>query len=181
MKKWKRLSRKSLHKNQWTEFIHDRFETEDGRQGDYYFMKTPVGSVITVPLLDDGRLVLHREYRYVFDRESLEFPSGGIKVGQTPEEAAMAELEEETGFIAGKLEKRLEIAPVNGLFLEYLRVFFASGLTAGEAKPDEFEEFEQVLMTPDEIDQAIASGEIWDGFSIIAWHLCKETVIKKLK
>lgn len=181
MKSWKTLKTESLHKNPWTEFLHKRFETPDGKQGDYYYMKTPVGSVIIVPVLDDGRLVLHREYRYLFDRVSLEFPSGGIKLEQTDEEAAVAELQEETGYTAGHIEKIREVAPANGLFEEYMRVYLAHGLVAGETNPDEFESFESVLMTVEEVDEAIGSGEIWDGFSISAWCLVRKKVVEYIE
>jgi 8-oxo-dGTP pyrophosphatase MutT (NUDIX family) len=177
MKSWKTLSTEVINKNPWTEFLHDRFETPDGKQGDYYYIKTPIGSVIIVPILNDGRLVLHREYRYLFDRESLEFPSGGIKIDQTDKEAAVAELREETGYTAENIEKISEIAPGNGLFLEYTHVFLADGLAPGETDPDEFESFEAALMTVEEVDEAIQSGEIWDGFSISAWCLVRQRVI----
>ncbi|NQV89556.1 MAG: NUDIX hydrolase [Parcubacteria group bacterium] len=181
MKKWKRISTEVINKNPWTEFLHDRFETPDGRQGDYYYMKTPVGSVLIVPLLDDGRLVLHREYRYLFDRISLEFPAGGIKIEQSPEQAARAELQEETGYTVNHLEEIQKIAPGNGLFLEYTHVFLAKELTAGETSPDEFEEFEPVLMTVGEVDAAIQTGEIWDGFSLSAWCLVRQRVLDILE
>lgn len=177
MKPWETLSSEVLHKNPWTSFHKDRFRMPNGFEGDYYYMKTPAGSVVIVPVLADGRLVLHREYRYLFDRVSLEFPCGGIKVEQTPDVAAHAELEEETGYKAQVMEYIHKIAPSNGMFKEYSDIYLATGLTDGDAKPDKTEEFEVVLMTPEEVDQAIEEKEIWDGFTIIAWQLTRQKVL----
>jgi ADP-ribose pyrophosphatase len=178
-KPWKTLKREVIQENPWSSFYHDIFETADGKRGDYYYMRTPVGSVLVVPLLADGRLVLHREYRYLFDRVSLEFPSGGIKLDQTPTQAALAELEEETGYQAKSIKKIQEVAPANGMFLEYTHVFFAQDLTKTQMNPDEFERFEIVLMTPEEVDRAIKEGEIWDGFSLSGWLLVRNLVLQQ--
>ena len=178
MKKWKTLSSEVINKNPWTEFRHDRFEMPSGYQGDYFYLQTPGGSVTIVPILPDGRIVLHREYRYLFERESLEFPSGGVKAGQTPEQAAAAELEEETGYAGGSFEMLSKTAPTNGLLREYMHTFVATGLTEGVARPDETEDFEVVTMTVDEVDAAIASGEIWDGFCVTAWYFARPRVLE---
>lgn len=178
-KPWKTLQTEVLHENPWTSFHHDRFEIPNGKQGDYYYMKTR-GSVVIVPLLDDGRLVLHREYRYLFDRVSLEFPSGGIKLDQTPDQAAAAELEEEIGYRSQSLEAVQEVAPANGTYKEYAHIYIATRLQAGASRPDETELFEVVLLSPSDLDQAILKGEIWDGFTIVAWCLCRERVLKHM-
>lgn len=177
LKPWKTLSSEVINQNAWSSFIHNEFETPDGRKGDYYYMKTPAGSVMVVPVLADGRLVLHREYRYVFNRISLAFPSGGIQEGQTALEAVRAELKEESGYVAKSIEKVGELAPSTGILHEYTTYFFAHDLEEGESEPEPFEEFEKVLMTVEEVDEAIASGEVWDGFTVCAWQLMRERVL----
>ncbi|NQV90349.1 NUDIX hydrolase [Candidatus Uhrbacteria bacterium] len=177
LKPWKTLSSEVINENHWSSYIHNTFETPDGHTGDYYYMKTPVGSVMVVPVLSDGRLVLHREYRYIFNRISLAFPSGGIEVGQSALEAVVVELKEESGYSAKSIEMVAKLAPSTGILQEYTTYFFATDLEAGETQPEEAEEFEQVLMTIEEVDEAISSGEVWDGFTVCAWQLMRERVV----
>ena len=178
MKKWKTLSSEIINKNPWTEFRHDRFEMPNGYQGDYYYIQTPGGSVAVVPVLNDGRLVLVSQHRYLFDRTSLTFPVGGVKEAQTPEEGARAELLEESGYSAGKIDLLAKTAPSHGLIKEYTHTYLATDLSEGIPNPDDTEQIEVVLMSAEEIDAAIASGEIWDGFTIIAWYFARPSVLK---
>jgi 8-oxo-dGTP pyrophosphatase MutT (NUDIX family) len=177
-KSWETLSTEVLAENKFSSYHHDKFKTPDGVEGDFYYLKTPVGEVVIIPVLDDGRIVLHHEYKYIFDRISLEFASGGIKLGQTIEEAAKAELREETGCTASSLELVHRVARDNGIFKQYTNIFFATKVTQGESTPDNTEEFEMVYLTVSELDKVMASGEIWDVSTISAWHLVRPRVIE---
>jgi ADP-ribose pyrophosphatase len=130
-----------------------------------------------VPLLNDGRVVLVNQYRYLNDRESLEFPCGGVKEGHSYEETAMHELEEEAGFIARDCQPAGQFNPYNGVTDEICHVFIAKNLVAVSAKPDETEEFETVTLTLDEVDARITSGVIWDGMTIAAWMIVRKCIL----
>jgi ADP-ribose pyrophosphatase len=168
LKKWKKLSEVVLLKNPWWTYKKDETKLPNGRHGEYHYVHTNGASMI-VPELDDGRIVLVNQYRYLNDRESLEFPCGGVKDGYTYEETAMHELEEEAGFIAHDWHVAGEFNPYNGVTDELCRVFIAKKLVAVPSKPDETEEFEMILLLPSEIDTRIANGVIWDGMTIAAW------------
>lgn len=74
LKTWKTLTRETLLENPWWKYNKDLFEIEDGTQGEYHYVDSP-GSVMVVPVLDDGRLLMVRQYRYLNGRESVEFPA----------------------------------------------------------------------------------------------------------
>ena len=129
-----------------------------------------------VPVLDDGRIVLVNQYRYLNNRESLELPCGSVKDGQTYEQTAVQELEEEAGFIAHEWQCIGEFNPYNGVTNEICKVFIAKNLKAVPALPDETEEFEMVILTAEKIDASIASNTIWDGMTIAAWTIAKPQI-----
>jgi ADP-ribose pyrophosphatase len=131
------------------------------------------GSSCVVPVLPDGRLVLVNQYRYLRDRESLEFPCGGVKEGQTFDDTAVQELAEEAGYHAREWAIAGEFNPYNGVTDEMCRVFIAKRLTPVVVPHDDTEEFEKVTLTPEELEARIISGVIWDGMTIAAWALAK--------
>jgi ADP-ribose pyrophosphatase len=128
---------------------------------------------MVVPVGADGRLLLVNQYRYLLDRESLEFPCGSVKDGSTYDRTAWEELAEETGFSAGSLFGVGEFDPYNGVTDEMCRVYVATALRFVGGAPDDTEEFELVWLTPGELDERIASGFIWDGMTIAAWAIAR--------
>lgn len=176
MKKWEKLSEEILHRNPWWTYKRDDVLL-DGKEGDYYYVDG-VNMGMTVPILNDGRIIMVKQYRYLFNRESIEFPGGNKKGEQTYEEGARTELEEEAGYRAGKLEFVGECAPYNGISDEITKVYLARDLKKTKSRPDETEEFEILFKTTEEIDKMIEAGEIWDGQTIVAWCLARKYLIK---
>lgn len=172
LQKWQKLSSEVFHENKWWQGVHDRFRLPNGNEGDYFYMKTP-SAVMIVAVDEEGKILLHRQYRYLFDKESLELPCGGIKSGQTPEEAARSELAEETGFQAETMELVGTYGTAPALMKETFYVFLARNLTPVSAEKDETEFFEQTRMWPAEIDEVIANGEIFCSPTITGWVLAK--------
>lgn len=169
--RWRRLWQKELFRNPWWTYRVDGYALPSGREGEYHCAHTR-GSAIVAPVLADGRLLLVNQYRFLLDQESLELPCGGVKAGASHLETARAELAEEAGLAAGALRSLGRFNPCNGLTDEICEVFLASALTpVSGAEPDDTEEFERLLLTPAEIEARIASGAIWDGMTIAAWHL----------
>jgi ADP-ribose pyrophosphatase len=126
-----------------------------------------------VPVDQDGQLLLVRQYRYTGNRDSIEFPCGGMKEGSTHEETARDELLEETGFMAEQLKQVGNFNPCNGLLDEICKVYIARSLTYAGARPDETENMELVRLSMREVDDLILDGTIWDGMTIAAWALAK--------
>ncbi|HVN47743.1 MAG TPA: NUDIX hydrolase [Bacteroidota bacterium] len=170
--KWKKLSQTLVVKNPWWEYRKDETQLPNGSPGVYHYVHTNGASMI-VPVLDDGRLMAVKQYRYLNERESLEFPCGGVKDGQTFEQTAVQELQEEAGFLSGDLTLVGTFNPYNGVTDEFCNVYLARALTSVPPKPDETEEFERLILLPEQIDDKISQGEIWDGMTIVAWALAK--------
>ncbi|HEV8689936.1 MAG TPA: NUDIX hydrolase [Ideonella sp.] len=126
------------------------------------------GAVVVVPLLDDGRLVLERQYRYPLGQVLLEFPAGKIDPGEPTAVCAMRELVEETGYRAAEwaFAGRLHNAPAYST--ECLELWFARGLSEGEPQLDHGEFIEVVAMSEAELDALAARGELTDAKSLIA-------------
>jgi ADP-ribose pyrophosphatase len=176
--RWRRLSSELRAHNPWWSYRLDRFALPTGREGEYHFVHTE-GSAMVVPVADDGRLLLVNQYRYLLDRESLEFPGGGVKPGQSPEEAARAELAEEAGVTAHELLHLGRFNPCNGVTDELCDLFLARGLTPSlHGRPDETEELELASLSPGELERRIAAGQIWDGMTLAAWCWARSSVVR---
>ena len=176
LSKWRKLTQKELFKNPWWVYRQDTFSLPNGEVGDYFYVHTN-GSSIIIPVLDDGKLVMVKQYRYLRDEESLEFPCGGVKAGSNYLTSATQELEEEAGYTAAEMIQVGEFNPFNGVTNEMCRVYVARGLKHVGIKPDPTEEFEHFELTPAEVDQRILSGEIWDGMSIAAWFIGRPKIL----
>ncbi|MBU1179753.1 NUDIX hydrolase, partial [Patescibacteria group bacterium] len=136
IKPWKTIKSEVFKKTPWTTFKENDFEMPNGKRGKYYFVSTG-GSSMVIPVTNDNKIILTKQYRYLVDMESVEFPAGGVKEGQTHEDAARAELEEETGYKAGKLEYVGEFVPMNGVTDEISKVYIARNLIKGEVNREE--------------------------------------------
>lgn len=173
MRKWQKLSEEILHKNPWYDYKHDKCRLPNGRKGDYYYVHVN-GAGMTIPILDNEHVIMIKQHRYLMDQDSIEFPGGQSKEGQTYEEGACTELEEETGYRAGELKLVGKFAPYKGISDEITKVYIAKNLKKIKSRPDETEEFEILIKTPKEIDEMIEKGEIWDGQTIVAWCLARK-------
>ncbi len=170
LRRWTKLREETVHRNPWWLYMRDRVRHPAGTLGDYHYVRTP-GSVMIIPHRDDDRFVLVRQYRYLNDRDSVEFPAGGIKLDQDVREAAVAELREEAGLTAGRWQELGIFNPFNGVTDELCRCFLATDLTECAADPDQTEEFEILIRDANQIRGMIAEGELWDGMSLAAWSL----------
>lgn len=144
----------------------------DDKEGEYYYVHTH-GSVVVIPELEGGKLFMTRQFRYLNQRESLEFIGGGVKPHATSLESAREELLEEGGFEAGELTLLGRFNPFNGATDEICEVYVARRLAKVGARPEGSEEFEEHELSIGEIDSLIANGELWDGMSIAAFMLYK--------
>jgi ADP-ribose pyrophosphatase len=126
------------------------------------------GSVGILPVLEDGRLVLIRQFRYVVGFSLLEIPAGTVEKGESPEECAARELQEETGYRAGKLTLLSAFYLAPGYSNEFMWLFKATELEAGEMRPMPDESIEVRRLSLEEALQMIRSGEIRDVKTICA-------------
>lgn len=127
------------------------------------------GASAVVPLLDNGDTVLLRQFRYPARREFLEVPAGKFDhPGETPEEVARRELQEEAGLAAARWTRLGETHPCIGYSDEVIHLFLAEGVTDTEAGTDDDERVVPVRMP---FEQAVAMarrGEVLDGKTALA-------------
>lgn len=144
----------------------DRIRLPDGKVTDREYIKHP-GAVVILPLFDDGRVLLERQFRYPLGREFIEFPAGKIDPGEDPLACAKRELVEETGYTAAQWQFVCTIHNAIAYSDEHLDIYLARGLTAGEAKLDEGEFLEIFTSTVPEMLGMVRAGQITDVKTII--------------
>jgi ADP-ribose pyrophosphatase len=127
---------------------------------------THPGSVVVLPVLPDGRIVLIRQYRHAARQYLWELVAGRIDAGEKPREAAARELIEETGFRAKRLRVFLDVFPTPGFLEERMFILLAEGLSAGKAEPEEDEKIISRAYKPKELAAMIRSGKLRDAKSI---------------
>jgi len=125
------------------------------------------GAVCIVPILDNGDIVLVRQYRHAAQAELLELCAGGLNPGEDPVEAARRELEEETGYRAENLVERARFWTTPGFTTEFMYLYEATGLAKTQTNPDEDEVIEVEVATQEECLRMVDDGRIQDAKSII--------------
>jgi len=127
---------------------------------------THPGSVVVLPLLSDGRIVLIRQYRHATRQFLWELVAGRIDGGENPRRAAARELIEETGYRAKRFRIFLEVFPTPGFLEERMYILLAEGVTPGEAHPEEDEKITAKAFTKKELETMIGRGRLHDAKSI---------------
>jgi len=125
------------------------------------------GAVVIVPFLDRNRIVFVRQYRRAVDRVLWELPAGTLGAREDPATCARRELEEETGWRAGRLRRVGQFFAAPGFTSERMAVFLASGLTRGVQRPEPDEMLRPVTLSLASALAKIRSGAICDAKSII--------------
>jgi len=127
---------------------------------------THPGSVVVLPVLPDGRIVMVRQYRHATRQYLWELVAGRKEPEETPKQGAARELLEETGYRAKRFKVFLDVFPTPGFLEERMYLLLAEGLTAGEAQPEEDEKIEVRAYRVNELKQMIKSGRLRDAKSI---------------
>ncbi len=131
------------------------------------------GAAVILPQLDDGRLVLVRQYRYAAGDYLWEAPAGHIEENETPDEAARRELVEETGFFPHRLEKLTEFFSAPGFCDELMRLFLATELERRRPQPEYDENIEIGFFTLDQALDQLSRHEIRDAKTLVGLLLLK--------
>jgi len=138
------------------------------------------GSVVVLPVLPDGRIVLIRQYRHATRQYLWELVAGRIDAGESPKKAAARELIEETGYRAKKFTVFLDVFPTPGFLEERMYLLLAEGVTAGQAQPEEDEKIVVAAYTRKQLEQMIRTGKLKDAKSIAGLLFYFSFLIKKV-
>jgi len=135
------------------------------------------GSVVVLPELPDGRLLLIRQFRYAARRWLWELVAGGIEPGETPLEAARRELAEETGYRARTFRPLFTFFPSPGFVSERMHLLEARGLTRAKAQPEADERIRLGRFTESQLRRMLRARKIEDGKTLVGllWRLSRRT------
>ena len=136
--------------------------TRDGCEHDREVILHP-GAVTILPLVDDNTVCLIRNFRVAVGETLIELPAGTLEPGEPPLETARRELEEETGYRAGRIELLHEFYMSPGILHERMHLFVASELTAGPTQREAGEEIENLLVPWSEALAMASDGRIRDA------------------
>lgn len=124
------------------------------------------GAVVILPVLDDGRIVLIRNYRYTVERELLELPAGTCEADESPIETARRELIEETGYRATHLAPLMTFLTSPGILTETMHAFMATGLEHVGQNLEDGEQISVEVMAEQDLRQMIRECRFGDGKTI---------------
>ncbi|MFC1918096.1 NUDIX hydrolase [Chloroflexota bacterium] len=123
--------------------------------------------VAVVPVDEDGNILLVRQFRKPVEKELQEIPAGGIDPGETAEEAVRREMQEETGFLPGRIARIGGFYATPGYCTEYLSLYLASELTPSRLVAEDTEGIQVIKIKPAQIPELIQTGRIEDAKSIV--------------
>lgn len=158
----KLLKQEFLHRGRVFDVSHDVIELPSGLQIEIDVVHHNGGAAV-LPLLDNGDVFLIQQYRHPAQQILTEIPAGRLEPGEDPQLAALRELEEETGWCAGKIELVTRFYALPGYSSEVLYCFVATELSPGKAHFDEDEEIHLIQLPLEEALRMIERGEIQDA------------------
>ena len=169
----KPISSKEITKNKIFRVTLDRAVDPDGFEIKRFIVQHR-GSAVMMPVDENNRILLVRQYRLPARRYLWELPAGSIDEGETALQTARRELVEETGYRARKWQKLAEFFPSPGFLAEKMTIYLATGLTAGEATPMEDERIEARWFTAKQVDDMLRAGKILDAKTIVGFLKWKQ-------
>ena len=155
-----------VYRGSFLDVRRDSVACADGTAATREYIVHP-GAVMVVPMLDDGRLVMARQYRYPLGRVMLEFPAGKRDAGEPMLRCAQRELQEETGYRAAEWARACVVHNACAYSTEGIEIWFARGLQAGDRQLDAGELIDLHLVAEAELDALAAGGELTDVKTLI--------------
>ncbi|QJC57013.1 ADP-ribose pyrophosphatase [Polaromonas vacuolata] len=146
-------------------FLHALRDTvllPDGTQAMREYIIHP-GAVMVVALLDDGQVVLERQFRHPMRKVMIEFPAGKLDAGEAALDCARRELLEETGYSAKEWARAGVLHPVISYSTEFIDIWFARGLSLGKRKLDAGEFLDVFSASPQQLLAWCADGSVTDA------------------
>ncbi|MDE5412060.1 NUDIX domain-containing protein [Alkalihalobacterium chitinilyticum] len=163
----KTLKSETLYEGRIIDVVLEDVELPDGKTSKRELVKHP-GAVAVIPVTEQGKIVLIRQFRKPLERAIVEIPAGKLEKGEKPEVCAARELEEETGYKTNKLEKVISFYTSPGFADELVHIFYTEHLEAGVENTDEDEFVEKIEVTLEEAEKMIETNEIFDAKTAFA-------------
>jgi ADP-ribose pyrophosphatase len=160
------LSSETVYHGPFLHLKNDTVRLPDGAVAAREYLIHP-GAVMIIPLFDDGSVLLERQFRFPMGRAMEEFPAGKLDPSEGSLACAQRELREETGYTARELVYLTRIHPVISYSTEFIDLYLARGLTAGERRLDEGEFLDLFTVDAGELLGWVRSGRISDTKTII--------------
>ena len=161
------LSSQDIPHTRFMRVKRDQVLLPSGREGEREYIMHP-GAVLVIPMLDDDRLVLERQFRYPLRRVFIELPAGKIDPNEDHLVTGQRELQEETGYTASEWIYLAAQHPCIGYSDEIIHIYLARGLTAGQHQRDADEALQIFEAHYLDCLHMVQRGEITDGKTIIA-------------
>ena len=165
---WKIHTSEQAYDNPWISVTEHKVTTPGGEPGIYGVVHFKNYAIAILPIDDDGNTYLVGQYRFATQEYSWEVPEGGGKMDQSPLEAAMRELKEETGLEAKEWSMIHELHLSNSATDERGFVFVARKLKHGKAEPEHTEDLKVEKIPFSELYQRVMRGEYRDALTVIA-------------
>ena len=162
----KKLSSRIAYDGKILRLTVDDVELPDGSRSVRECVRHSGGAAVLCVIKD--RVLLVKQYRYLYGKAIYEIPAGKAEEGEEPSKAAARELEEETGYVAGELLPLLKLYPSPGYTDEVIYVYLAKNCRLNLQKLDDGEFLEVKLLKLDEVFQMIEGGEIADAKTVAA-------------
>ena len=168
LERFERIDRKLIAKGKIVDYYQDTIKIPNGNIATWDFIWNK-GAAAVVPVRDDGKIIMVRQYRNAIDRETIEIPAGGLDTPQEPTAVAAArELEEETGFKANELEFLIRIKTTVAFCNENIDIYVARNLKPSKQNLDEDEYINVEAYTVEELCEMIYDGKIEDSKTVSA-------------
>jgi ADP-ribose pyrophosphatase len=165
------VSSQKLLQGNFLQVKRDTVSLPDGKHATREYVVHP-GAVVVVPLLDDGQVVLERQFRYPVGQVMIELPAGKLDDGEDPLLCGLRELQEETGYTAGQWAYAGKMHLAIAYSTEIIHIYFVQSLTAGERKLDEGEFLEVFTAPVQQLLDWCADGVVTDAKTVVcAAHL----------
>lgn len=165
----KKVTSRSVFKGKLLDVYSDEVQLSDGSQTIREYIRHP-GAAVIVPLLDDNRIIMVRQFRYPIGAVMVELPAGKLDPGESSEETARRELLEEVGCTADEYLRLGRMHPCIGYSTEQIDVFLARSLRHQKNNLDEDEQLEPFELPLAEAVEWIRQGRITDAKTIIALY-----------
>lgn len=176
----KRVKRELIRSGTILDIYTDTMELPDGRREEWDFVSHRKGAAAVVPVREDGKILMVRQYRNALERMTLEIPAGSRdSVTEDTKVCAMRELEEETGYKSDNLSFLISLKTTVAFCDEFIDVYLARDLKKGEQHLDDGEFIDVETYDIDELCDMIYAGKLQDAKTVSALLAYKNLINKK--